>query len=427
MARQLTDWLEHYMRYTQRSEPPALYHLWCGLTAISSALRRKCYCDWGPLRGYIYPNVFVALVGPPGGRKGTAMKIAKAMTQELDIPLGADSLGSTQALYKELMDSEDTYVESNGTTKKHKSLSIWSEEFRVFLSDRDQMLIPSLTDLFDCADVWKYKTLSRKTEDISNCFITLIGGITPALLQESLSQTSVGGGLISRIIFVVGHGPKQRSALQYLTDEEEDIRNKLRQDLQEIANLQGQFKMDKSFLRSYIKWYERDYDYNSVQNDKFAGYNNRKPLHINKLCMLLSASESNDLIITDTHLSKALALLQATEYEMPGAFYGLGMSDKANVYTKILSFIESKESFNFSELVQAFHLDVESIDQLRSHVTMATQAGLIACESSITTERYQVIKTKSSVKVDPDYLNKTIFRLMDCNKIKQGEGSNYIS
>jgi len=420
MSRQLSDWLEHYMRYTQRSEPPALYHIWCGLTAISSALRRKCYCDWGPLRGYMYPNMFVSLVGPPGGRKGTAMKIAKSMIQELGIPLGADSLGSTQALYKELMDSEDTYVESNGITKKHKSLSIWSEEFRVFLSDRDQMLIPSLTDLFDCADVWKYKTLSRKTEDISNCYITLIGGITPALLQESLSQTSVGGGLISRIIFVVGHGPKQRSAIQYLTDEEEDIRKKLCKDLQEIANLQGQFKMDKSFLRAYIKWYERDYDYNSVRNDKFAGYNNRKPIHINKLCMLLSASESNDLILTEKHLLKALAILQTTEYEMPGAFYGLGMSDKANVYTKILSFIEAKDSFDFSELVQAFHLDVESIDQLRNHVDMASQAGLIKCESSITTERYHVIKTTPTIDADPDYLNKTVLRLMDQNKVKYG-------
>ena len=87
------------------------------------------------------------------------------------------------------------------------------------------MLIPSLTDLFDCADVWKYKTLSRKTEDISNCYITIIGGITPALLQASLSQSSVGGGLISRIIFVVGYGPKQRKALQFLTEEEGRSKN----------------------------------------------------------------------------------------------------------------------------------------------------------------------------------------------------------
>jgi len=161
MSRQLSNWLEYYMKYTQRTEPPELYHLWSGLIAISSALRRKCYCNWGALRGNVYPNMFVSLVGPPGGRKGTAMKIAKSFVQKLDITLGADSLGSTQALYRELMDSEDSYVDHEGITRKHKSVSIWAEEFQVFLTDRDQMLIPSLTDLFDCADIWKYKTLTR--------------------------------------------------------------------------------------------------------------------------------------------------------------------------------------------------------------------------------------------------------------------------
>jgi hypothetical protein len=134
--------------------------------------------------------------------------------------------------------------------------------------------------------------------------------------------------------------------------------------------------------------------------------------------MLLSASESNDLVITDKHFFKALAILQATEYEMPGAFYGLGMSDKANVYTKILSFIESRESFDFSELVQAFHLDVENIEQLRNHITMASQAGLVVCESSITSERYHTVKTTPVVEMEPGYLDKTVFRLMDCNRVK---------
>lgn len=137
--------------------------------------------------------------------------------------------------------------------------------------------------------------------------------------------------------------------------------------------------------------------------------------------MLLSASESNDLVITEKHFFTALAILQATEYEMPGAFYGLGMSDKANVYTKILSFIESKNSFDFSELVQAFHLDVDNIEQLRNHMDMATQAGLVACESSITAERYQVIQQTNNIDMDPEYLDKTVFRLMNQNKIKYGE------
>ncbi|MDY6893794.1 MAG: hypothetical protein SVO01_00025 [Thermotogota bacterium] len=417
MSRQLSDWLEYYMKYTQRTEPPELYHLWSGLAAISSALRRKCYCDWGALRGFIYPNMFISLVGPPGGRKGTAMKIAKSFVQKLEIPIGADSLGSTQALYKELIDSEASFIDPKGITRKHKSLSVWSEEFQVFLSDRDQMLIPALTDLFDCADTWKYKTISRKTDNVSNCWLTIIGAITPDLLQSKLSRDAVGGGLISRIIFVVAQGPKQRKALQFLTEEEQKIYKCLETDLQEIANLSGPFTLNKDFLRTYVRWYENEYDDSGVPSDKFLGYNHRRPLHLNKVCMLVSASESNDMIITDEHFRKALAIMQITEQEMPNAFYGLGLSSQANVYAKILSFIESREFFDWPELVQNFHLDVENITQLRGYLEMAEQSGIITSESSATTCRYNTVQKTKNIR-DPSYLEKTVFRLMDRNVIK---------
>ena len=413
MARQLSDWLEYYMKYTQRTEPPELYHLWSGLTAISSALRRKCYCNWGALRGYVYPNVFVSLVGPPGGRKGTAMKIAKSFVQDLGVALGADSLGSTQALYKELMDAEDSFVD-NGITRKHKSLSIWAEEFQVFLSDKDQMLLASLTDLFDCADNWKYKTLARKTEDISNCWITIVGAITPSLLQTKLTQDAVGGGLISRIIFVVGQGPKQRRALQFLTDEEEDIQQKLGTDLQEIANLAGPFTLSKEFLKAYVRWYEQEYDETGVPSERFLGYNHRRPLHLNKVCMLVSASESNDMIITESHFEKALAIMQLTEQQMPNAFYGLGLSSQANVYAKVMAFIDERDSFDWTELVRNFHLDVENISQLRGYIEMAEQSGLLISEASATSNRFTCIKTQNTLR-DPAYLESTVFRLMDRN------------
>ena len=417
MSRQLSDWLEYYMKYTQRTEPPELYHLWSGLTALSSALRRKCYCNWGALRGYVYPNLFVSLVGPPGGRKGTAMKIAKSIVQTLNVPMGADSLGSTQALYKEIMDSEDSYVDPQGLTKKHKSVSIWSEEFQVFLSDRDQMLIAALTDLFDCSDNWKYKTLARKNEDLSNCWLTIIGAITPSLLQAKLSQDAVGGGLVSRIIFVVGHGPKQRKALQFLTEEEEQIIQSLENDLQEIANLSGPFILSPEFLKAYVRWYEQDYDESGVMSDKFLGYNHRRPLHLNKICMLVSVSESSDMIITDKHFEKALAILQVTEQEMPNAFYGLGLSSQSDVYAKFLTFIDSRDYFDWTELTRELHMDVENISQIRGYVEMAEQSGMIKAEVSATSARYTTIKTKQEVDKS-GYLDDTVFRLMDRNLIK---------
>ncbi len=410
MTRQLDDWLETYMKFTENTEPPTLYHLWSGLVAISSALRRKCFCNWGS-RGYIYPNLYVSLVGPPGGRKGTAMKTAKQMVQALDIPIGSDSLGSTQALYKEIMDSEDNYMQLNGLAKKHKSLSIWSEEFQVFLSDRDLTLVGALTDLFDCADSWKYTTLKRKTEDISNCWLTIIGAITPSLLQSKLSQDAVGGGLLSRIIFVVGYGPIRRIALPFHTEEEEILKKKLNEDLQQIANLSGPFKLCTSFLRSYARWYENSNSADGVSNDKFLGYNARRALHLNKLCMIVSAAESSSMELHEQHFEKALAILETTEKEMPNAFHGLGMASQANVYAKILSYIETHDTFSWTQILQHVSLDINNTQDLRNLMEMAEQSGLVEEKQTTTSLVYKATQKQIKPK-GSKYLAQTLYSQM---------------
>lgn len=409
MSRELSDWLEHYMLYTQNTEAPTLYNLWSGITAISSALRRKCFCNWG-LRGYIYPNFYIALVGPPGGRKGTAMKLAKPMVQALEVPMGSDSLGSTQALYKELMESEDKFIDFIGKEHMHKSLSVWSEEFQVFLSERDPTLVASLTDLFDCADTWKYSTMKRGTEDISNCWLTIIGAITPALLQSKLSQDAVGGGLLSRIIFVVGYGARKKIALQFLSKDDYALQDKLKKDLQRISLLSGPFKLKRDFLTVYIDWYENFSSAQGISNDKFLGYNARRALHLNKLCMIVSVSESDDMEIHAHHFKKALALLEATEQEMPNAFQGFGLGSHAQVYAKLVSYIESTKAFTYEQLQTAFAIDALP-HELLEYMKIAESSGLVKREDSHTTIQFTSLQRREK-KITQEYLEKTIYRLM---------------
>lgn len=409
MSRELSDWLEHYMLYTQNTEAPRLYNLWSGIMAIASALRRKTFCNWGS-RGYVYPNFYTVLVGPPGGRKGTAMKRAKPIVQTLEIPLGSDSLGSTQALYKEIMEAEEEFLTSKGVKKNHKSLSVWSEEFQVFISDRDPTLIASLTDLFDCADVWNYTTLKRGTENISNCWLNIFGAITPSMLQTKLTQDAVGGGLISRIIFVVGYGPERKIALPFLTKEEEILQEKLTKDLQRISLLAGPFRLKNDFLDSWINWYENFSSAEDISNDKFQGYNSRRPLHLNKLCMVISASETDEMEITSKHFKKALALLERTEQEMPNAFQGLGLGSHAQVYSKLVDFIESNNAFTYEQLISSFAMHALP-HELLEYMKIAESSGLVKREDSHTTVMFTPTKRREK-KITQEYLDKTIYRLM---------------
>jgi hypothetical protein len=387
------------------------YNLWCGISCIASCLQRKCYCNWGPLVGYAYPNLYIALVGPPGGRKGTAMRPAKTMLQDLEIRLCSDALGSSQALYQELSMAVSSYPEHNGKEKEHRSLSVWADEFAVFLSDKDPKLINSLTDLFDSPSNWKYFSLSRKEIALNNCWLNIVGAITPSLLQDRLSRESVGGGLVSRIIFVVGYGPEKLVALPFLSKEEIELHKMLFEDLQQISLLSGPFILTKSFLSEWAHWYENESQHSSIESDKFLGYNSRRATHVKKLVMVISASENDKMEIKAHHLHKAVALMEHNEKEMTNAFQGIGRGQHAEVYTSILSYLENKKSFSFEELSAVFQLDVLPHELETYLESMVTNGKIKRIQSASDPKkiRFDVLH-KIKEKQVPKILTSSIFK-----------------
>ncbi len=412
MTRNLSDWIEHYLQYTQNSEPPTQYHLWSGIAAISSCLQRKCWSHWGMSGGDIYPNFYIALVGPPGGRKGTAMKFAKELILDLGIPIASDSLGSVQALYSEIMEAKSNYKSHDGAILEYLSLSVWAEELTVFLSHQDSVFVKSITDLFDTPRRWRYSTLKRGLEPLSNCYLTIIGAITPSLLQESLTSTAVGGGLFSRIIFVVGYGKIKKVPLGFLSKEEERLKTMLYEDLEVIKNMSGQFKFTNDFMDAYVPWYSSAEATQGVDSDKFVGYNDRRALHLKKLCMIYSASESNEMTLTAEHFNKALSTLQYTENEMGAAFYGLGRGAHATVLTDLMRFLEERKTCTWSDVLSRFQLDIMP-QELQIFINSLEQMGKIQADISTTNKMHITWVGQDTATKGIEYMNSSIFNKMD--------------
>lgn len=409
MARVLDDWLEYYLKFSQNTESPRLYHVWTGIVTIASVMQRKCWLDWG--FDYIYPNLYVVLVGPPGGRKGTAMKVAKPFMHELKIPLASDSLGSVQTLYHELMNSIQT-AKIGEKIVEHRSLSVWSEEFQVFLIDNDPRLITSLTDLYDCPSRWAYSTLKRGIEDLSNCWLTIFGCITPSLLQANLTQAATGGGLISRMIFVVGYGREKSCPITFLSQEERELKDKLLEDLTNIRLLSGQFKPTPKFIEDYIEWYSSPAATAGVDSDKFIGYNNRRALHVRKLCMILSASQGDSMKLTSNHLKKALYILQHTEREMPNAFFGIGKGLHSAVMTDLLRYITVNENIPVSNILRRFQLDALP-HELETYLNALSQNGSIRRYVGKDGKMWVSIIKQACVDNTTAELNQTLFKHLE--------------
>lgn len=407
-TRKLNDWLENYLYLTRRSESPTQYHLWCGIAALGAALRRKCYLDMG-LQGRRYPNFYIALVGPPGGRKGSAMSIAKPMVQALEIPMGSDALGSSQHLYKELERASNEYLTTDNKVVTHRSLSVWSEEFQVFLSGKDPMIMPSITDLFDSPTKWSYGSLQNEMQ-LTNCWLSIIGATTPQLLQSTLTKEAVGGGIVSRIIFVVGYGAIQRIAFPMLSTEDQQIKESLQKDLESIALLAGPFKMNESFINAYEHWYEQESATEGLKSDKFMGYNARRPGHLQKLCMIVSVSESSDMIITGKHFEKAKAILEETETEMPNAFHGATDNIYSEMYSGILAYVDSVRQFTMTDFLREHQLTAEPRRLEEALETLERVQRIKRVRSTSGKSYYEVLPEETEVRPQSSLLTRTLYK-----------------
>jgi len=343
MPRKLDDWINSYMDFTKNSEPPETYKKWTAISLIASVLQRKTYLEWGPIT--FYPNMYIVLVGPSGKcRKGTAMGVGSKFLRKIGISMAAEAT-TREALIKSLAEAQEDEgfsVGDDGNVLDHASLTIFSPELTVFLGYNNLQLISDLTDWYDCREEWEYRTKNSGTDIIKGVYVNLLGATTPDLVRSALPQDAVGGGLSSRMIFVSEWEKFQVVPFPFLTDNDLKLYDELEHDLEEIYYLRGDFGITKEFKRIYASWYRESEKNPPFQdNPKFEGYINRRANHVLKLCMILSASEDNDMVIRSSTVERAISFLREVEKRMPSVFFGHGTAENADLTGRVLQTISS--------------------------------------------------------------------------------------
>ena len=352
------DWITSYLKYTENSEPPDLYREWVAISCIASVMQRKCYLEWGPLM--FYPNMYVVLVGPSGKcRKGTATGPGYKLLRDIGTKLAAEAI-TREALIRELKNSSATHIDPDtNDVSIHASLTIFSPELTVFLGYNNLQLMSDLTDWYDCRDRWTYRTKNMGTDEIVGVWVNLIGATTPELIQSTLPRDAVGGGLSSRVIFVYEEKKGKIVPAPFLTKVEHDLRDKLLVELERISMLSGDFRVDQTFIDLWIEWYTAQEDNPPFDDQRFAGYFERRPNHVLKLSMILSASEGDSKVMTEKVLRRAIDVLRRTEKKMPFAFSGFGKSEVAEIMSRVMTTIANDGTTTFTELLKRFYYDAD--------------------------------------------------------------------
>lgn len=361
--------IENFVEYLDNAETCEAYKKWCAVSAITACLQRRVKLQLGHI--HIYPNMYIALVGAAGKtRKGTAIGPYRRLLEDAGITICSESI-STAKLVNRLKEAGDTYsLPATGmdtpATYTHSSLTLIAPELSVFIGYQEKKFLATLADWWDSNDTWTYETISRGTDKIDGVWFNFLGGITPELLQSSLPQDAVGGGLLSRMILVYSDTRGKTIVFPEVTPKQLEMHDLLINQMNKMVLMAGEFAWSKQAKEYYYDWRLESVEHPVFDDYKLVGYNERRAVHFLKLMMVMNASRDGDMLISGRDFDSALDLLKATEIGMPRALRGVGARDDSAVIGKIINLIETRKFITNSAIYEIMMYDAtkQMIDEV---------------------------------------------------------------
>lgn len=311
----MTSWIETFTQYTDRRPSPLIFKKWAAVAAVAAALERRVSVRlWGR---NLFPNMYTVLVGPPGVGKSMAITEVEQLCQGAkEIKLAPSNL-SKASLIDAIAHATKKVVFP--VFEEYNSLFVIASELGVFLTDYGE-LVTLLQKMWDNERFEEWKRTGDRKILIERPQLNLLGGITPSDLSTRLPEGAWDQGFSSRTIFVFSDERTDTDPLA-LEDFSGDVSTQkdLVYDLENITTLNGTFRWDPAAGKAFTAWHMHG---NQPQPDhpRLVNYLPRRTIHLAKLCMVLSGSRGNDLVITMEDYETALGWLIEAELFMPEIF-----------------------------------------------------------------------------------------------------------
>lgn len=343
--RKLLNWLQGFIELGHVGEAPDHVLFWSGVSAVAGALGRKCWFD--QLTFNWFPNMFVVIVAPPGViAKTTNAGLAMRILKKVDGVHIGPNVTTWQALVSSFEKAMRLVEYSPGDTVETFSLTIDSGELGNLVSTDDRQMMDMLNTLWDCGSVDK-ATKADGNERVEYPFLNLIGCTTPSWISDNIPAYMIDGGLVSRIVWVYAEDKRQeimypgRQISKELWHDHHTLKRYLLDDLNTIGRLEGEFDITPDAVDWGIDWYKRhNLAHGKGKDDsRLGGFHARKPTHLHKLAMVLSASRGDSLTITREDLQEAEHHISSLESTLLSIFSRIGKTATSNVSDRLVDFI----------------------------------------------------------------------------------------
>lgn len=379
--RRLSNWVESFIQYTDHLPSPLLFRKWAAISAVSGVLERKVWVD--TFDG-LYPNLYVFLVGGPGGGKTVATKIVKNMFRFIDDDCNQFT-GSADLTSSALIDSLDNAKrniirpQENPSVVSFNALKICSNELSSLLSAYEAAFMGLLTDVYD-GDEWSQRRRTKSLEiDIPKPHISIVAATTPSQLNDLLPEGAWEKGFMSRVILVFSAEEMLVSLFKRPANNSK-LWNALLRDLKTIAELYGHMRITDEAQEMIDTWHLAGGP-PTPKHPKFMYYNKRRSSHLLKLCMISSASVSNELVVTLEHAQQALDWLLEAEHYMSDIFKAMTTGGDSRAiddtwYYVYELWIKEKEPIKVSRVVQ-FLRERVPVQHVQHVLDVMEKAGIL--------------------------------------------------
>ena len=372
------DFFNKYFKFVgSNTESPVTYHRWATITAIGAILEKNYYLPFGHSK--INPNLYTMLIGNPGTRKSSAIKLITNLVIESGYTnIAADKttkekfLTDLSEINKSDADSFTSFLDGELYTGDPASVLISADEFNDFAGTGNLEFYALLGSLWDINKDYKYMTKTGEVI-IPDPAISLLGGNTPIGFASAFPSEIIGQGFFSRLLLIYGEPTGKKIAFP----EEPDPKAKAEiiKFLMAIrANVRGKAEIAADARLALEHIYE---NYTGVIDPRFESYTNRRFNQLVKLCLIHSAARlSKTISLEDVILSNTI--LTFTENFMPKALGEFGKAKHADATHKIMVALDSTiEPLSLQDLWKFVINDLDNLTELATIIRNLAEADKI--------------------------------------------------
>ena len=411
----LPDFFSLYFQYTADTEVPAFFNRWAAIAGIGAYLGRGFYLQHGHFN--IYPNTYCMLIGSPGTRKSTAIKLMKSLLKKAGYnTIAADRTTKEKFLLDLSGDTGDTldlkssssnidlaainlFGDSNDT--EDREMLIAADEFNDFIGLGNHDFISLLGNLWDYSGLYQNRIKNGKSISILNPTVSILGGNTPTGFSLSFPPEILGQGFFSRLLLIYGEPNGRRITFPKLPCPARTAQ--LVEYLQQVKLVcRGEATVSPAANKLLDKIYTQWEDLPDV---RFISYSNRRLQHLLKLCLIVAAARLSTEI-TSQDVIYANTILTHTEHLMPRALGEFGKARNSDIVHKVMEVLEHATTvLNISEIWKHVVQDLEKIADLADILRNLSMADKVQAVKGGFLSKKEVLKELSSDRVNYSLLS----------------------